>query len=298
MQLQEFRSSLAHGGVLAMDRNLSPLTPASALGEWRSPFSMQDAEHPNGTASAGLLNNFPKETSPLTSPVVPLTAGPRGARSRAASTVRRTSAYVDPAGHVVPMVSFATPISSNTQITVESATPVLTSPRSAEFAMTALKPTPAFDSMDAFGLMSPTTTSFGAPFDRSTLLASLGMTQDAAVMPIRSRSLRQETPKEQLVAPKGLRGRISSPNLKEQKQLQSLQAQIQAQLPQRVDEAPIEDALLSPRATTFTDNPFALAFDTKKTTTTTEGSRTPVVDPRSPAHKGASPIIRNIEEFL
>ncbi|QIW95946.1 hypothetical protein AMS68_001464 [Peltaster fructicola] len=310
MQLQEFRSSLARGGVLAVDRNLSPITPASAMGEWRSPFSMRDVGPHSGASSAGLLHGFSSnETStPFADiPTMPLTAGPRAVRPRAISAVRRTSAYVDPAGHIIPVVEVAatTPQTSFIIHSSEndSTTPTLSSPRSAEFAMSALQPPKEVESMDDFGLMSPTTTEFSSnPFDRSSLLASLGMTTHSQpAMPVRTKSLRSETPKQDgghLPAPqRKLRSRISSPSLKEQRELHSLQAQIEARLPQRqIVEAPVEfsDALMSPRATEFTSNPFALAFSPVEPTK----DNTPPVDPRSPAQKGASPIIRNIEQFL
>lgn len=310
MQLQEFQSSLARGGVLPVDRNLSPITPASAIGEWRSPFSMAEIGPHSGASSAGLVQGFSKsETAiPLAEvPAAPLTAGPRAARSRAISTVQRTSAYVDPAGHIVPVVSYATTTSQESVVITDTdaQTPTLSSPRSAQFAMSALQPSQDVASMDDFGVMSPTATEFSSsPFDRSSLLASLGMTTHTQqALPVRTQSLRSEgTGKDTHLArpARKLRSRISSPSMKEQQQLHSLQARIEAQLPQKQSieaSADISDALMSPRATEFTQNPFALAFSPTEPALP-DDSRAPATDPRSPAHKGASPIIRNIEQFL
>ena len=100
----------------------------------------------------------------------------------------------------------------------------------------------------------------------------------------------------------GLRGKISSPNIREQQQLQHLQVKIEALLPHRNSHAPstngIDEALKSPRATEFTQNPFALSLSVPADSTTTEAPHSSDSDPRSPAQKGVSPITRNILDVL
>lgn len=359
MQLQEFRSSLARGGLLPENRGLSPITPRSALSEWHGPFSARstDTGPLSATLSVGSANlNRPipdKDSLPALSP------GPSSApsgmpwpkdnatssqRPRALSSVRSSPTYVDPAGHIIPTLNIIEPerpeIKTKT-ITVpsfphkedDSATPTqtLTSPRATEFAMAPLNPSAEVESADAFGLMSPTSTEFGSsPFDRSALLAQLGMgsmhQQDQG--PARSQSLRvrhspsnsQHNPQNlSTPAKRTLRGKVSSPSIREQQELQRLQADIEARLhieqqqhhhqqhPQPLQQA-VEtdvsssesfcDALMSPRATEFTENPFAMAFPAPVTAPTGETPSTTGLDPRSPAQKGVSPIVRNISDVL
>jgi tyrosine-protein phosphatase len=99
-----------------------------------------------------------------------------------------------------------------------------------------------------------------------------------------------------------LRKKISAPSIREQEQLQSLQAKIKASLPLRraaANLSTVDEALTSPRATEFTRNPFALTVQTDHRPhdplrpRTSDGS-----DPRSPAFTGANPITRNIYDVL
>ncbi|KAF2503337.1 hypothetical protein BU16DRAFT_37273 [Lophium mytilinum] len=127
--------------------------------------------------------------------------------------------------------------------------------------------------------------------------------------------------------PNTLRTRYSSPNLQEQRRLHKLQTEIKTLLPPRSPNLPHAaddmEALMSPRATEFTRNPFhidlarpaedaspASSIETIRAgqdhiegaNTTTDASwlaPKPVDDdPRSPAHKGVSPIVRNIFDVL
>lgn len=367
MQLQEFRSSLARGGLLPENRGLSPITPGSALSEWHGPFSSRstDAGPPSSTlsvGSAGLQRPIPDTDSlPALSP------GPSSApsgmpwpkdhteqsqRPRALSSTRTSPTYVDPAGHIIPSLNVIEPERPEIKrkiVTVptfphkeeESATPTdaVTSPRSTEFAMTSLNPSMSVDSADAFGLMSPTSTEFGSsPFDRSALLAQLGMGSmqhhDNGIARARSLGVRHSPQNSRdgtrnLGTPGGkkLRGKVSSPSIREQQELQRLQADIEARLhieqqqqrqPQHHEHTPQQpaqrsenatlpmfegfgEALMSPRATEFTDNPFAMALSppTPASTAPPAGEqKTSDQDPRSPAHKGVSPITRNIGDVL
>lgn len=345
MQLQEFRTSLHRGGRLAADRGLSPITPSSAISEWGGPFS-QNNPSPNAPLSAGVGPLSAAQTAdslPVFSPGPssapsgfnwPLQNGPPpppGQRARAISAVKPGSAYVNPSGRVVPAIPVlkvveppVSPISSpqapspDRSEESDSTTPTdLASARSEEFAMTPLQPSPEVDPADSFGLMSPSSTEFASsPFDRSTLLAQLGMGSISAdTIPRRSSSLQNrkkvEVPQENGTlssharVPR-LRGKISSPSIREQQQLQSLQARIESSLPVRTAQVPatesIDEALMSPRATEFTQNPFALALSMPPAATSTaasdEAPRSAVADPRSPAQKGVSPITRNIMDVL
>lgn len=354
MQLQEFRSSLARGGLLPENRGLSPITPASALNEWRSPFSARSTE--SGPLSAALSVGSANLNRPIpdADSLPALSPGPSSApsgmpwpkdsttpdsRPRALSSVRTSPTYVDPAGHIIPSLNIVEPERSEIKtktitvptfphITDESATPTepLASPRSTEFAMAPLKPSAEVDSADAFGLMSPTSMEFASsPFDRSALLAQLGMgsMQQHDHVPIRTRSNNSQPKSHNLGTParKTLRGKISSPSIREQKELQRLQADIekklyieqqqshqhrdqdQLTLPQSSNHTnpPAEgfgDALMSPRATEFTENPFAISLAPTPAPSKPDEQRPAGLDPRSPAHKGVSPITRNIGDVL
>ncbi|KAF2172443.1 hypothetical protein M409DRAFT_63127 [Zasmidium cellare ATCC 36951] len=335
MQLQEFRSSLARGGLLPGNRGLSPLTPSSALSEWNGPFSNK----PSPLATREPLSAVEPPSASARSPAddAVVSPGPSSApsgfvwppndkqRGLSLDPAKPTTAYVDPSGHVVPVLKVieADKVPSRKPLAEEkrpstSAETQLSSPRTAEFAMTPLQPSREADPADTFGLMSPTSTEFAAnPFDRSALLASLGMGSMRAdeETPRRSLSLRnRERPQPngvdgQRLQPEGgrkLRPKLSSPTLREQQQLQSLQAKIEATLPVRNHHSaqlrPDDDApLMSPRATEFTSNPFALSLSIPSNPpqdTTSGPPRTPDADPRSPAHKSQSPIVRNIFDVL
>jgi tyrosine-protein phosphatase len=357
MQLQEFRSSLARGGLLPENRGMSPITPASALHEWRSPFSARSTDTAPLSAALSVGSASLNRPIPDTDSLPALSPGPSSApsgmpwpqdtaaqsqRPRAISSVRTSPTYVDPAGHVVPSLNIVEPEREEVKtktITVPTfprkangpATPaeVVTSPRATEFAMTPLQPSTDVESADSFGLMSPTSMGYSSsPFDRSALLAQLGMgsMQHHDLPPVRSRSNIQRNAGS-LATPGGrtLRGKVSSPSIREQQELQRLQADIekklhieqqqqnyqnhhqnQSLLPQSTKcvQPTIEDfgvALMSPRATEFTDNPFATALapqPSSTTTTSTDALRPSGPDPRSPAHKGVSPITRNIGDVL
>lgn len=335
MQLQEFRSSLARGGILG-DRTLSPLTPGSALSEWKGPFSSSNPTPlRNGPLSAVVApanraatdENTAVTPGPASAPLAPWAINGKGvsSRNRAVSAVKPATAYVDPSGHVVvpvlkvisadspyaqtPPVKPAEP-AETTPETIADPTP--SSPRSSHFAMTPLTPPEEVDPADSFGIMSPTSTEFSSsPFDRLSLLASLGMGSMRAdeETPRRSLSLRNRAKSQTAgqntdLQPGGerrLRGKISSPNLREQQQLQNLQAKIEATLPARLSpQTEFNDmhALMSPRATEFTDNPFALPLPPDNNASSSVGDTSPAADPRSPALKGANPITRNILDVL
>ena len=350
MQLQEFRSNLASGQTGANRSSLSSLTPNPAFeGERQRPFSFHSpglVSHEVPLSAAAAQPSHPTATNGLDA----ITPGPSSApsglawpvakpqmkkRARAISAVKPGSAYVDPSGHVVPVPKLSSagpaflklkPLAiprSNQSRPQPSLKEEVSSPRATEFAMAPLHVPPTSDSADSFGIMSPTSTEFALnPFDRSALLATLGMgtMRKDEETPRRSLSVRSSSRDFQRTQPSSsqllhpeprrnpLRAKISAPSLREQRQLQNLQAQIEASLPLRHPPAstlgPIDDALMSPRATEFTNNPFAMTLSVVPEPSTAaapvqdESTRSANVDPRSPAHKGASPITRNILDVL
>jgi len=107
---------------------------------------------------------------------------------------------------------------------------------------------------------------------------------------------------------RSIRTKFSSPSMREQIRLHRLQTQIESQLPQSpgshhsLDDI---DALMSPRATEFTVNPFhkLLAPRTMSLQPQVESKipgtpKSAEADPRSPAQHGISPITRNIFDVL
>jgi tyrosine-protein phosphatase len=147
--------------------------------------------------------------------------------------------------------------------------------------------------------MSPRASEFSqSPFDRESLLGALGM--GSAVLPqLRPQRLAPSAPKSQKKVPKSLtlRPKISAPSLSEQQELQNMQSKLEAELTH--DEPDFMDALASPRAFEFTQNPFANlpgeSSDAEKPTNTAVNGKE---DPRSPPQKGAFPIQRNIFDVL
>lgn len=121
-----------------------------------------------------------------------------------------------------------------------------------------------------------------------------------------------------------LRTRFSSPNLQEQRRLHKLQTEMAALLPPRSPNLPPAaddiDALMSPRATEFTMNPFHVDLGKPSDDISPSSSNEMVrdnlehhdkdsgdawvapksgdEDPRSPVQKGVSPIVRNIWNVL
>ncbi|KAK5132398.1 hypothetical protein LTR08_009128 [Meristemomyces frigidus] len=337
MQLQEFRTSLARGGLLSDNRGLTPITPSSAFRDFRSPFATTPS-YPvprSQPLSAGVVNRVQitaHEALPAVSPgpssapsglkwlvndQAPLIPAKSTQRIRAMSAIKSAYANVDPSGNLVPVVNISRPEGEDVTQSMDvppTPTEPLVSPRSEEFAMTPLQPSREVDPEGSFGLMSPTSTDFlSSPFDRSTLLASLGMglvqsgDPPRRALSLRSRSgLQEDNARLSSLAPGStsrLRGKISSPSLREQHQLKSLQAEIGATLPPRHGPAStafggMDDALMSPRATVFTKNPFALSFAAPDAPVAVGVLQSPNSDPRSPAQTAVSPITRNILDVL
>jgi len=273
--------------------------------------------------------------------------------------------YVDPKGHVVPMVTVfqkdapATPPPDSNQESVDGAKslkrktpnfsrqlplrrdydtdspmtdapmfPTILSPRAEEFHMVGIQKFESnAPSSDMFGILSPLTTEFPKnPFEKFDSRAADRQTgfsffppapseaeplslksPTSSTFPLRNDSLQPtlslDTPPQRK---QGLRTKFSSPNLQESRRLQHIQQNIEASLPQ-VASSPTRsfddlDALMSPRATEFTVNPFHDLLAVKDSSE--EPERSPVtptssdIDPRSPAIHGISPITRSIFDVL
>ena len=334
MQLQEFRTSLMHGGLLSVNRGMTPITPGSAFGAWHRQFPSK-TDGPTVTRSR--IVTSPTEANAEGGHTVP-----EGGSSSAPSTAglppptaellpparARAVSAVDPSGRVVPILLLnsdaTTPVTTvletaqAVQASPETVSPMLSepingSPAEAEFALTPLQPSPEVDPADSFGLMSPSTTEFSSsPFDRAALLSRLGMNpveQETNTPPRRSLSLRNKKTStlnvsdELLSEPKTqsrLRIKVSSPDLHEQHQLQKLRADIDASQGSTPFTAGLGDeALLSPRATELTQNPFSLASSIPPSPANADTPTKPDSDPRSPVQeKGGSPITRSIFDVL
>ncbi|GAB7351179.1 hypothetical protein MBLNU459_g1627t1 [Dothideomycetes sp. NU459] len=322
--------------------SLSPISPSLPLSEWGRPGPHSDAPSGiTSPQTAPLQGVGASSTLSVVSDLAAVSPGPSSAPSgfawpsqdeaiaKPANTVTVThqdAAYVDPSGNVVPVVKIVEEASTsdaakmakekpqslnleshNRQDSGRHITPML-SPRSTEFAMIPLQPPKDVDSADQFGLMSPQASEFThSPFDRESLLGALGM--GSALQPASSRPQHlNPTPAMAMAGTTStnklpLRPKISAPSLREQRQLQNLQSEIEANMTKKVDAVDLEsmpgpEALMSPRAIEFTQNPFALPDDSREEQTHPASSMVGQEDPRSPAQKGASPIIRNIFDVL
>lgn len=335
MQLQEFRSTLQRPqSRFGNTRGLSPKSPLFGFTESGRPASYDGSSMPGikspktaplppDTAQSKLLRN---------PDLLAVSPGPSSAPSgltwpsdhddplpkKSEESARNEAAYVDPNGRTVPVVQITEdhpilepkitkelkdrPKSLNLESHIRQdsgrhITPMV-SPRATEFAMAPLRPSKESDSADQFGLMSPRASEFSqSPFDRESLLGALGM--GPAVIPqARPQLSAPNAHKSQKKVPKSLtlRPKISAPSLSEQQELQDMQSKLEAELTH--DEPDFMDALASPRAFEFTQNPFTSLpgeHDAERSTATAVNG---IEDPRSPPQKGAFPIQRNIFDVL
>lgn len=345
MQLQEFRTALQRT-QFSSSRGLSPISPSMPASDWSlpgphsetsnsspktAPLPAQTGSKPELVIHSGLANVDPGPSSapsgstwlshqPEDVPPVP---------KLGANVTSQDTAYVDPSGNVIPVVKVieepkSTPhtvtktrrdrphswnLDSHTRHDSHMTSHITpqVSPRSSEFAMAPLQPPKEFDSADAFGLMSPTTSGFThSHWDRDALLGSLGMgsavqqsvpSRKPQVQPyshLHSVGLGRDLPLRSKLRPK-----MSAPSLKEQRELRTLQSEIEVKLTRHVDgqaeSKGLEAALMSPRVLEFTQNPFALESEASSQS---NGAVDDGDDPRSPAQKGAQPITRNIFDVL
>jgi len=342
--LQEFRTALMRPvGRLGGTRTLSPESPSLPAGDWSRPGPYAD----NSTQE-----KLPPNTAPLPAPtrlssslavnpeLATIRPGPSSAPSGVAwpshddrlSTMSQhvplksqDAAYVDPSGHVIPVVKIIEePHADEPEVSRaakdrprslnldnhsrhDSGRHVPTVPSSsfAEFAMGPLHPSEEVAPADTFGLMSPTTTEFQhSPLDRDTLLGTLGMgtviqnPNQPRHLPVNTEESSLSSKREKAGKNVPLRPKLSSPSLREQRELEAIQSQLQASRTQHTDAEQAEsaglEALMSPRAFEFTQNPFAVVSEVTQTTAAVSGGD----DPRSPPQKGVSPITRKIFDVL
>jgi len=316
MQLQEFRSSLMGNPRRNFGfKSLTPIEASSSWNEWR--------KH-NGALDGGAK-------TPKTAPLPPkdgavhssddygprsVSPGPSSAPSGLTwpSSDIRTEAGRDERAQSVPQASpmnesFTSP---TLQVPGEKKRPhslrfetsfgsldpdtIMISPRSEQFAMASLQPSAEVAPEDHFGLMSPSTTEFHhSPLDRAALLGSLGMGSSMADEPTRKRPQNFSYPQRRSIAPTQPLPPPSPLDPSRDDSSSPATTVIEIAAPP----IGIEDsfsALMSPRATEFTLNPFGVSSSDQAKTA--DNARITNDDPRSPAQKGASPINRNIANFL
>lgn len=217
----------------------------------------------------------------------------------------------------------------------------LTSPRSSEFAMTGIGPPRALQNDDSFGLTSPRENlSFAQqlqlPHRNSLLPAAPLNKREAAFTGLHSptSSISQPQTRLSLTIPqtqsneggakdrRKLRSRLgmstsSSYDMRSEYVLAAKARELVVQPSPgttqehrdsfvRATQDDMADALMSPRATEFTRNPFAdalgLGVDEDRQSSVITGERTEATeekDPRSPVQKaGSSPIVRNIADVF
>jgi tyrosine-protein phosphatase len=399
MQLQEFRSGLLRNSrkdtsfqsqLFTIPRKLSTtLSSASTTGS----FDVGSVSSPQTPRTAPLPPDG--ETSPnraRTNSMGPQTAAPveRGEGSFWDSAFRRSwgsgqaqatspgiglervsivqdTPYVDPKGHIVPMVTVfqnhapATPPHDQSQQEILDRAkslkrktpnfsrqlplrrdydadsqmadappmfPTILSPRAEEFHMVGIHNDTSVPSGDMFGILSPVTTEFPSnPFGQfapttepqpmgsffppmqhvpEPLSLDVLKSPTSSSFPFRSDSAQPMENLANVPRKRVLKAKFSSPNLQESRRLQKIQHDIEASLP-KVATSPKRcfddlDALMSPRATEFTTNPFHELLSVRASSE--EPQRSPAtptssdIDPRSPPIHGISPITRNIFDVL
>lgn len=328
MQLQEFRTALTRPNIrFSTSRGLSPISPSVPISEWGRPGPHSgpsvDLQLPKtapllaeGRPSSQLVvDRDPAAVSPGPSsapsgftwpshndrsdPV----SGPAPTSHPKESRMQQTADHGSPRNKQPSSTGVANdrPQSLNLEhIRHDSGRHIepLVSPRSLEFAMGPLMPSKDVHSDDAFGLMSPRHSEFHhAPLDRDALLSSLGMGAAIEEMPTRNRELSPRAGLSPGWNP-SLRSKVSAPSLREQQELENLQSELAATLAKQARERNTgvlgPEALMSPRAFEFTQNPFTAVPDGKVAMAAVPESN----DPRSPPQKGTSPITRNIFDVL
>lgn len=256
MQLQEFRSTLTRPGIannmFGGTRHLSPILSSPPYAEWarpaQSPLTPAEPSEPK-TAPLPAENASPADAISIDDSLA-MSPGPSSAPSgvpwplseelstpkdESRTTHKEGAAYVDPAGHVVPVVRIIeagsgpqprriSPVrprprslilTSSRSVEPDESSSPLVSPRSAEFGVTPLQPSPRVKSEDVFGLMSPQVTEFShSPLDRDALLGALGMGSTF-------HSNHQQTPKSNRhsMTEHPLRPKLSGPSISETRRL-------------------------------------------------------------------------------
>lgn len=311
MQLQEFRSSLlrnSHRTLGNGKRSLTPIEASRSWNEWRRPSLRSSNRAESRTPKTAPLLSVPPTAlqTPNLGPFMSVVPGPSSAPSGLAWPVsRKSSAEAKPNLDSPPQIdpqlipTIRSEVRSSIDTVVEKkekhkprmlklndsnhgshhySEPILSTQTPSDLAMAPLQPPAEVAPEDHFGLMSPSASEFQhSPLDRTALLGSLGMGSA-----FQSNGSSLSRPKESL-AP-----------------IRSVQAVRDPAPPRTVTLSAQEsgfDALMSPRAFEFTQNPFAGPVSEITPTPMTKPGVSED-DPRSPAQKGASPIIRNIFDAL
>lgn len=181
----------------------------------------------------------------------------------------------------------------------------LFSPRSHEFGMNALK---LQDDQDTFGLTSPRFGSFAPQLPQRSSSRATAISALHPEPPTPQNTQQKAGDRAKLRSKLGM-STSSSYDMRSEYVLAAKARELRPTLPsqdsfQRILQAQddLSDALMSPRATEFTSNPFRETFPSPETQAgqvDNAATTTPrKADPRSPAQKGASPIIRNIFDVI
>ncbi|PSK38111.1 hypothetical protein B9Z65_1302 [Elsinoe australis] len=327
MQLQEFSSKLASAQRRPVGlRSLTPLESSGAWGEWRASGSSGMARlDPRAPKTAPLPppGSTAQDVS-IDNGSLAVTPGPSSAPSGLSWPMNDNKGPSDGADRKdgralsVPGVSSLLENSPNNDsasspgrrtssekkrpqslrfdsthvATIPEAVGPQLSPRSEEFAMTSLQPSLELAAEDTFGIMSPTTSAFNhTPLDRDALLGSLGMGSAIGQESGRRRTQNFSFPfRKSIVTASAAEIAIGAINGVHSRHpvKQTLVVPSPA-----VDS--LLDPLLSPRASSFTLNPFSTSVPAGPSPL---GGRSKSDDPRSPAQTGSNPIVRNIADAL
>ena len=328
MQLQEFRSTLTGSSRRNIGRSLTPIEASSSWQDWkRSSWLGQFRSGVSTPKTAPLLLPIPTSAG-LTRlhDAGSISPGPSSAPSGlawpasndpnrqngdlkgphpASDTVTPSARHLSVGEAKSRRPDTNRPrsmiLANKPSFVLNDPSPSVVSPRSEEFAMAPLQPPQAVAPEDHFGLMSPSASEFShAPLDRTALLGALGMgTTFQANGGSKVRPHDFLMPQRQPSPHQASQNRVST--ITDLQWHQSSKAEeigngISRQI---VVSSPLDDndPIMSPRAFEFTQNPFALSQSVPSQISADTAVQEPE-DPRSPAQKGASPIIRNIADAL
>jgi len=333
MQLQEFRSSLV-GGLprrTAGLRSLTPIEASSSWDEWRRPGlgearTPKTAPLPPGIPSSRQLSVDSAAITPgpssapsgLLWPLVPKEMSTSAEEVETARKDARAYSVPDTQPKIEepqePQASTKMPkekrrphslrfdSSQNSFLPNRSVASVLggpePSPRSHEFAMTALQPAREVAPEDRFGLLSPSTNQFRhSPLDRDVLVGSLGMGAAFNCDSSHKRAQNFSFPQRRSIIPSQPVPDIATvtKNIPAPSE-ETATTVIEVTGPPADDEKDQLRALMSPRASEFTLNPLRIKESTASASSSQNAASKE--DPRSPPQKGANPITRNIADLM
>lgn len=258
-----------------------PFTPRGAE------FGMSGVKAPSFGDSFGLMSPAPRKES---------AAKPKIDTAAVASS--NSTSKPDSGPPRLPPLDFQ-PLSPQSQGATSSLTGALASPRSDTFAMNSII-FPAAE--DMFGLSSPRVEKPAVDFpprntSRATAISALHPESAAAA----TTEAQKAGDRAKLRSKLGM-STSSSYDMRSEYVLAAKARELRPTIPppeyrqsRTLDDLP--DALMSPRATEFTANPFR-DFLSSAPAKGSAANTPKKADPRSPAQKGASPIIRNILDVI